>query len=384
MQTFLAVNFGCEDPVDRRRLGGMRRFAGILGIAVEPLTVADSSSAAAVRRAIASFRPFGCVVSHSGGVNPLPRGIPDDMPVVHLEPRSEAVRGDICTVLLDNAAVGEMAFRELEAARPKAHALVRFSGPIEYSDVRAARFLALAREKGIDVLQSVQPYYSASGASETALASWAASLPRGTAVFAVSDPLARRTAAALAAAHRAIPRDIRLLGVDNVRQSEPLAPWLSSIELDFEHEGWLAARMLCDVVSGRLHPPVSVTFGPRMVVRNESTRSLLRRTQFVSEAVDMIRREACDGLSADDLASRFRCSRSLFDLRFREAMGHSAYDEILHVRLAHVDTLLTRTKTRIDAIAGMCGFDSEHALRCLFRRRFGMSMREWRRHHARL
>lgn len=378
--SIIVINASPKDAVDRLRLAGMSRYAGVLGMRVVPVA-RENATADALRRMLAEWKPVGCIVSHSDSRMPVPPGVLRRLPTVHLECQAGFSNGDVCSVLLDNAAVGEMAFRELEAARPKAHALVRFSDPIEYSDVRAARFLALAREKGIDVLQTALPYFPCE-ASGRALAAWAASLPRGTAVFAVSDPLARRTAAALAAAHRAIPRDIRLLGVDNVRQSEPLAPWLSSIELDFEHEGLLAARMLCDVVSGRLHPPVSVTFGPRMVVRNESTRSLLRRTQFVSEAVDMIRREACDGLSADDLASRFRCSRSLFDLRFREAMGHSAYDEILHVRLAHVDTLLTRTKTRIDAIAGMCGFDSEHALRCLFRRRFGMSMRAWRRRHA--
>ena len=378
--SIIVINASPKDAVDRLRLAGMSRYAGVLGMRVVPVA-RENATADALRRMLAEWKPVGCIVSHSDSRMPVP-GVLRRLPTVHLECQAGFSNGDVCSVLLDNAAVGEMAFRELEAARPKAHALVRFSDPIEYSDVRAARFLALAREKGIDVLQTALPYFPCE-ASGRALAAWAASLPRGTAVFAVSDPLARRTAAALATAHRAIPRDIRLLGVDNVRQSEPLAPWLSSIELDFEHEGWLAARMLCDVVSGRLHPPGSVPFGPRMVVRNESTRSLLRRTQFVSEAVDMIRREACDGLSADELASRFRCSRSLFDLRFREAMGHSAYDEILHVRLAHVDTLLTRTKTSIDAIAGMCGFDSEHALRCLFRRRFGMSMRAWRRRHAR-
>jgi len=380
--SIIVINASPKDAVDRLRLAGMSRYAGVLGMRVVPV-VRKNATADALRRMLAEWKPVGCIVSHSDGRMPVSPGVLRRLPTVHLECQAGFSNGDVCSVLLDNAAVGEMAFRELEAARPKAHALVRFSDPIEYSDVRAARFLALARERGIDVLQTVQTYFP-DAASGRALAAWAASLPRGTAVFAVSDPLARRTAVALAAAHRAIPRDVRLLGVDNVRQSERIAPWLSSIELDFEHEGWLAARMLCDVVSGRLHPPATVTFGPRMVVRSESTRSLQRRTQFVSEAVDMIRREACDGLSADELASRFRCSRSLFDLRFRETMGHSAYDEILHVRLAHVDTLLTRTKTRIDAIAGMCGFDSEHTLRCLFRRRFGMSMREWRRHHARL
>ena len=92
----------------------------------------------------------------------------------------------------------------------------------------------------------------------------------------------------------------------------------------------------------------------------------------------MIRREACDGLSAATLASRFPCSRNLFERRFREAMGHSVLNEILHVRLQQVQVLLARPDVPIGTIADFCGFDSDRELRQLFLRRFRCSMRDWR------
>jgi LacI family transcriptional regulator len=94
--------------------------------------------------------------------------------------------------------------------------------------------------------------------------------------------------------------------------------------------------------------------------------------------VDAIRREACDGLTAATLAKRFPVSRKLFELRFREAIGHSVLNEILHVRMERVFDLLARQDFPIGAIADFCGFDSARELRSLFRKRMGTSMREWR------
>ena len=100
------------------------------------------------------------------------------------------------------------------------------------------------------------------------------------------------------------------------------------------------------------------------------------------EAVEVIRRDACTGLTAAALIRRFTCSRRLFEIRFREAMGHSVLDEILHVRLAHAQTLLMRRDIPIGSIAELCGFHTQIELRKLFRSRFRTSLRKWRKDHA--
>ncbi|MBP5542866.1 MAG: helix-turn-helix transcriptional regulator [Kiritimatiellae bacterium] len=41
--------------------------------------------------------------------------------------------------------------------------------------------------------------------------------------------------------------------------------------------------------------------------------------------------------------------------------------------------MLKETQTPIGDIAGMCGFESDGYLKELFRRRFGCSMRDWRK-----
>lgn len=67
------------------------------------------------------------------------------------------------------------------------------------------------------------------------------------------------------------------------------------------------------------------------------------------DAVEIIRREACGGLAGSKLLERFPQSRRNFERRFREATGHSILDEILHVRLERVCTLLAQTDMAIVA-----------------------------------
>ena len=51
---------------------------------------------------------------------------------------------------------------------------------------------------------------------------------------------------------------------------------------------------------------------------------------------------------------------------------------IIERRLDEVRRRLAGTKEKIDAIASACGFDNSNYLKNLFKKRFGMSMREFR------
>ena len=137
---------------------------------------------------------------------------------------------------------------------------------------------------------------------------------------------------------------------------------------------------------GRLHGggPASVsTFGPVLVERRRSTGGRGRMEPHVLKAVEIIRCEACDGLTAAALAERVPGSRKLLELRFREATGHSILDEIFAVRMDRVFVLLARPDIPIADIASLCGFGSDIALRHHFRNRTGTSLRKWRADHLR-
>ena len=83
--------------------------------------------------------------------------------------------------------------------------------------------------------------------------------------------------------------------------------------------------------------------------------------------------------TAADVVARLHVSRSLADLRFREVTGTSILEAILARRLGEVTRLLRDTDMRISEIAARCGYRDANYLKNLFRKRTGMSMREWRR-----
>ena len=173
-----------------------------------------------------------------------------------------------------------------------------------------------------------------------------------------------------------MPGDFTLCGADNVIDvCEASAPGITSIQIDFEREGFVAASML------QLGARSTELVGPLMPVWRGSTLGSKRGSPHILAAIERIRREACDGLSARDVIADSPGSRSLFNLRFREATGHSVHDEIEHVRMDRVFTLLSQTDTAVGAIAAMCGYRSNIALHKAFRLRTGMSMSEWRRHN---
>ena len=200
----------------------------------------------------------------------------------------------------------------------------------------------------------------------------------------MSDETAVLVARAARIAGRSIPNSLTLLSVDNFANlCEKADPPISSIRLDFERQGFVAAKAAVEgwraergVRAGR-DPDTAIK--PLMVVRRKSTGGRGRNEKFVLRAVETIRREACDGLTAAALAARFPCSRRLFEIRFREATGHSVLDDILYVRLEKACALLSRTDTAVSAVPALCGFSCNRTLDAIFRSRFGLSMRDWRK-----
>ena len=63
-------------------------------------------------------------------------------------------------------------------------------------------------------------------------------------------------------------------------------------------------------------------------------------------------------------------------------MGSSIGETIIVTRLNEVKRLLATTREPINAIAASCGYANPNYLKNLFKRRFGLTMRDWRRQQA--
>ena len=376
---------------------GVCRYAASRKWCVEFLSWKEAL-AGRIAELVRSCRPLGFVVECGDIPCTLPVTLFSGLPAVFVN-HASAPRGKrFASIPIDNEAIARAAFDELAKCCPTAYAVVDFRLTRgRWPVIRVKAFKAAVAKAGAKCLSfSFKHPMDADIARETGrLAEWLAHLPRRTAVFAVNDETSADVVEAARMARLRIPQDLTLLGVDNNPAiCDVSKPTLSSIQVDFENAGFLAAKMLGDFwatkdskkrkgfensasfVAGKMKTEVSV--GPLLAVRRESTRGHGRREPNILAAVELIRRKACDGLTAAQLISHCPGSRWLFELRFREAMGHSVLDEILHVRLEKACTLLAATDTSIDAIADFCGFGSGRALRDHFRSHMKMSMREFR------
>ena len=259
----------------------------------------------------------------------------------------------------------------LSIGRCKSYAFVHHQSVMQWSVDRFKSYRDTLRENGFECHELKSP----EGIEK---------LERPVGVFAANDDRGYDVIEFCRANHLRVPEDIAVIGINNdTLVCENCHPRLSSIEPDFEQEGYLAAETLARMMSASPSPSPSTStstlfVGVKQVVRRESTAELSASGKLVQRALVYIRRNALKGISVTDVAAHLHVSRRLADLRFRELQGTTIGETIITERLAEVKRLLRETKDPIDAIAIRCGYENPNYLKNLFKRRFAMTMREFR------
>ena len=90
---------------------------------------------------------------------------------------------------------------------------------------------------------------------------------------------------------------------------------------------------------------------------------------------------ACAVVSTGAVAKSIGGSQRLLEMNFKKVIGHSIHEEINLVRLAKVKDMLAKTSHSFDSIAAFCGFHNTNHLRNLFKRKFRMTLSDWRKKH---
>lgn len=363
----------------RDKLAGVYRYARKADWQVQ--VIAEESGFIPVRKLLALWRPIGCLVDRAlaGGNNPVAAF--GKTPVVFLDQDPRKIRGKFFGVTHDSAATAHRAAEELLAFECAHYGFVGWERPFFWSKERQAAFSDVVRSKGKSISVLVENREDLSRVDFLkVLSDWLVSLPRPCGVFAVNDIVAEQVQAACQILRLNVPGDVAIVGVDNDELiCENANPTLTSVLPDFEKAGWLLAELLDRRIRNPKLKTTHETYGPLMVVRRQSTRRFQRTDMRVMHALDYIRCTPCMDLRLEDVIQAMGCSRRLADLRFREVTGHSLLDEIHNVRISKAFELLRKTNQSIGAIAALCGYEGESFLKKLFKKRMGVSMREWRK-----
>jgi len=249
-----------------------------------------------------------------------------------------------------------------------------------WSISRAKGFTEELSNRGASASVFASPGSSGSREDLAALKDWLVALPKPAAVMASWDTRATQVIAMCKDARIKIPRQVAVLGVDNDELlDESCDPPLSSILPNHEQLGYVAARTLNGLMSGRLGKSAApFLVRPVKVVERESAVASSPAAHLLSRATGFIRKNATKGIGPDDVAEFLGVSRRLADLRFQQFSGETINETIIRHRLDAVKKLLATTDRPIRAISDACGYTDHAYLKTLFKRRFGLTMRDWR------
>lgn len=318
-----------------------------------------------IQKLLSFWKPDGVIVE--GDTNKAPLNPKDfgKTPVVFFD---RDLGPGTFSVYSDHAAVAEMAALELTAHNLASYGFVPWFTPQGESIGRQQAFLEKMREKHLPC--RVFRRRSAHGDDEAyrgALEKWIRGAPKPFGVFAVNDPVASTVLICAARAKIRVPEEVMVIGVDDdVKICETTTPTLTSISPGREQGGFLAAEMLDRRLADPRLEPYSVRFPPESISHRVSTFTYRRREACVQEAMELIRNEACNGLSAREVAAHMDIGRRMFDKRFREVTGHTPLEEIRHVRIDHAKSMLLERDFSVDKIATSCGYRSVRAFRKAF------------------
>ena len=362
------------------------KLAGVMEIAekssLHVQIIEERPTVRRIRELIDFWHPLGAIAECGGEYNDLDTAVFTGLPTVFLTHNPNTLGMKSFAILHDSGETARLAARELLLSGYEHFAYIPFPENRFWSEERGTGFSTAIEVNG----RSCRTFESSAKGTrrQRALVDFLRALPKPCAAFAANDKIASEVLAAANLAKLAVPDDLSVLGVDNFEQiCDHTTPALSSIEPDFRRGGCLAMLMLLAVIrSGKNFRGARIRhFGPLRIVRRASTRLLKHGDSAVQQALELIRRKACLGLTAGQVAKTLPCSRRMADIRFAQAVGHTILEEIHAIQLERAKQLLLDPNQQLKSISDFCGFTHPNSLRKFFLRETGLTLTAWRQQH---
>ena len=297
-------------------------------------------------------------------------------------PKIMCRKRNVLYMCLDNKALGAVGARHLLACgRHAVYGFVRSRFDMDWSLHRQAAFAKTVRAAGGTVKCYALPRGAAQEKDLPELRKWLLSLPRPAAVMADCDRRAAQVIAACRDGGLDIPHDIAVLGVDDDEfYALHTRPPLSSVAPGHLEAGYRIAEELDQLIKAEKSTsrPKRIVIHPKGVVARESTRPISSAAALVRRAKEFIEANAIYRLRVIDVARHLGCSRRIAELRFRQHEKITIARYISDCRLEEARQRLATSTATVAEISAECGIKTPSHLSNLFRRKFGMSINDFR------
>jgi len=195
------------------------------------------------------------------------------------------------------------------------------------------------------------------------LQKWVRDLPKPVGIMVCSDQKGLELLEACLSEEIPVPEQVAVIGVDNdAALCEIADPPLTSIRGGHSNVGHEAAAMMDRLLQGQPSGPTPLRVPPIEVVERESSGSVAINDPTVAKGLKFIREHLSESINNDSISRAAGISRTLFQKRFREAMGTSIREHILARRIERATSLIEQTDIPLAEIAFRSGFRHQEYL----------------------
>ncbi|MCI8650648.1 MAG: AraC family transcriptional regulator [Anaerotruncus sp.] len=118
------------------------------------------------------------------------------------------------------------------------------------------------------------------------------------------------------------------------------------------------------------------------LIQSSSTQQEAGSTQlrdfYIQEAVTYMEQNYHRDLTVEEIAAICKLNRSYLSKLFKESMGCPPQEFLIRMRLSKATELMKTTNAPIGEVSAMCGYPNQLHFSRAFKKRYGISPREWR------
>ena len=218
------------------------------------------------------------------------------------------------------------------------------------------------------------------GKEQFPIADWLKSLPKPAGLWACTDERSQNVAEACKIANLKIPDDIAILGIGNDELVCQLSyPALSSIAMNTENAGYLAAELLDKMIKQKKIKQKTIIIQPTHIAERQSTNILQIKDPQIKQALRFIQDNAGKLIQVNNVLDEVCCSRRSLDEKFTKTIGQPVYKHIKQTRIKKIIQLMTETNLSISQIAFDMGFSSTDHIARYFKQTTKITPSEYRK-----
>ncbi|MBI9016360.1 MAG: DNA-binding transcriptional regulator [Phycisphaerae bacterium] len=285
------------------------------------------------------------------------------------------------TIVTASLMIGEMAAEYFLGLGFRDFGFCGFQG-LSWSQKRLQGYAQTLADKGVSNIyeykEGVDSKYQ-NEAGRKNITSWLKELPRPVCIFACNDDRAISILEACKIAGLSVPEEVAVLGVDNDELICNLSsPPLSSIELNFEKAGFLAAQHLDQLMQDTTEHEI-IDVEPTDIAVRQSTNIFAIDDKEIINAIIFLRKNYPKPIQVEDVVDVTCLSRRELERRFRKYFKRTINKEIQELRIKMIKKMLLNSNDSICNIAKHIRFtDPEHFSR-YFKNATGLSPLQFRR-----